>query len=174
MPGLGARLKQRSASACRCDGASALATGGQGRFAESWVCGVQMEQVLEAVLDRSQLRQEETVLWRLQLDVYVLDADGSLLDSCLLAAVAALLALRLPSVAQAEGDSVHPEQYLRMGALPLSTTFTMIGDHLLADPTAEEEAQAASLVSMTTDARGSLTGATSPHFIALHLAGMEA
>jgi hypothetical protein len=122
-----------------------------------------MEQALEATLDCSQLRQEEKASWRLQLDVYVLDTDGSLLDSCLLAAVAALLALRLPRAEQTIGDSSQPEQYLRMGSLPLPCTFATVGDHLLADPTAEEEAQAMSLMSVTTDARGSLTGAHMLH-----------
>lgn len=36
--------------------------------------------------------------WAVFLDIYVLDADGALLDVCLLAAVAALLGLHLPHV----------------------------------------------------------------------------
>jgi len=39
-------------------------------------------------------------VWVAYLDIYVLDADGSVLDACLLAAVAALASMKsLPSVA---------------------------------------------------------------------------
>jgi exosome complex RNA-binding protein Rrp42 (RNase PH superfamily) len=39
-------------------------------------------------------------VWLAYLDIYVLDADGSVLDACLLAAVAALASMKsLPSVA---------------------------------------------------------------------------
>ena len=55
------------------------------------------EVLLSGVLDVKQLQLKEGQAWKLFLDIYVLDADGCMSDLCLLAAVAALLGLRLPS-----------------------------------------------------------------------------
>ena len=46
--------------------------------------------------------------WVAYLDLYVLDADGGLYDAALLAALAALSALRLPHVVVDEDGKVHP------------------------------------------------------------------
>ncbi len=45
-----------------------------------------------------------TQVWALRVDVHVLDHDGNLVDACCLAALAALMALRLPQVTVG-GDS---------------------------------------------------------------------
>ena len=55
------------------------------------------EVLLSGVLDVKQLQLKEGQAWKLFLDIYVLNADGCLSDVCLLAAVAALLGLRLPN-----------------------------------------------------------------------------
>ena len=52
--------------------------------------------LLGGVLDVKQLQLKEGQAWKLFLDIYVLDADGCIFDVCLLAAVAALLAMKLP------------------------------------------------------------------------------
>lgn len=49
-------------------------------------------------MDWEDLAIDKSNAWTLFLDIYVLEADGALLDVCLLAAVAALLGLRLPCV----------------------------------------------------------------------------
>ena len=60
--------------------------------------GAQVKDVLSTgALSVKQLQLKEGQAWKLFLDIYVLDADGCILDVCLLAAVAALLGLRLPS-----------------------------------------------------------------------------
>ena len=46
-------------------------------------------------------------VWVLYLDLYILDADGSLLDACLLAAAAALRDVRLPAVQLTEDGNVE-------------------------------------------------------------------
>jgi exosome complex RNA-binding protein Rrp42 (RNase PH superfamily) len=47
-------------------------------------------------------------VWVAYLDMYVLDADGSVLDACMLAAVAAIASLRpLPSMAIDESGEVR-------------------------------------------------------------------
>ena len=53
--------------------------------------------LMSGALDPVQLQLKEGQAWKLFLDIYVLDADGCIFDVCLLAAVAALLALKLPS-----------------------------------------------------------------------------
>ncbi len=62
--------------------------------------------------------------WAVFLDIYVLDADGALLDVCLLAAVAALLGLQLPRVEVNDQGQVrhlpkaHPYSPLGVQMLP--------------------------------------------------------
>lgn len=53
--------------------------------------------LLSGCISTEQLLLKEGQAWKLFLDIYVLDADGAIFDVCLLAAQAALLALRLPS-----------------------------------------------------------------------------
>ncbi len=53
--------------------------------------------LLSACISTEELILKEGQAWKLFLDIYVLDADGAIFDVCLLAALAALLALKLPS-----------------------------------------------------------------------------
>ncbi len=62
-----------------------------------------MIQIRTALRTAGAVKLEELAIdkshaWAVFLDIYVLDADGCLLDVCLLAAVAALLGLQLPRV----------------------------------------------------------------------------
>ena len=45
--------------------------------------------------------------WMVYLDIYILDADGSLLDAALLAALASLASLQLPPVSIREDGQVE-------------------------------------------------------------------
>ena len=104
------------------------------------------------------------------LELYVLDAAGSLLDAALLAAVAALSDLKLPQAAvndsgnvmlkeagqQQEQPQQPPAVALRLRAVPLCTTCILYEGQLLTDPTAEEEALAACNISTAVDERGRL------------------
>ena len=74
-------------------------------------CAQVKDVLLGGALDPKQLQLKEGQAWRLFLDIYVLDADGCIFDVCLLAAVAALLALKLPKAElNEEGKvSMHPE-----------------------------------------------------------------
>ncbi|KAG0600530.1 hypothetical protein M758_11G041500 [Ceratodon purpureus] len=103
--------------------------------------------------------------WIAYVDVYCLDADGSLLDAALLAAVAALTHLQLPAVKVTEAGRVVPltsqnvdgdqeeeisekksedqivrsRQRLERRPVPIGLTCVKHKNHLLADPSAEEE-----------------------------------
>ncbi|KAK9813773.1 hypothetical protein WJX73_008734 [Symbiochloris irregularis] len=111
--------------------------------------------------------------WAVYLDLYVLCADGVLLDACVLAAMAALNALRLAPVdvtdagnvvaagndAMTDGTS-HPQQpyALSKQGTPLTLTCAVIDDRLIADPSSEEESLAATVVSTTVDGQGHVMG----------------
>eukprot|EP00891_Asterochloris_glomerata_P004633 jgi/Astpho2/4633/fgenesh1_pg.00067_%23_145_t len=109
-------------------------------------------------------------VWCVYLELYILDAAGSLLDAALLAAVAALSTLKLPqavvnnsgnvTLREAEQQQESPKQTpavpLRLRAVPLCTTCILYEGQLLTDPTAEEEALAACTISTAMDERDRL------------------
>lgn len=109
-------------------------------------------------------------VWVAYCDVYVLDADGSLSDVCLLATLAALQALRLPALEPegAGGAAVPaphdtPEGPAAPRALRLEPPLTpltcgIFGGALVVDPTAEEEALMDALVCLRVNGDGQLAG----------------
>ena len=116
--------------------------------------------------------------WAVYVDIYVLDADGSLHDVCLLAMAAALSTLTLqPAVVDEAGNVVRPEQVngssngatqqaqqrqrLQLGPLPVSLTCGLYGDKVIVDLTADEEKRVDSSVVTTVDATGDILGTVS-------------
>lgn len=86
----------------------------------------QVDNILQHAIDSQQLCiAEGKAAWMAYLDIYILDADGSLFDVSLLAAVAALQSLRLPQVAlNDEGTvvAVDPQEVKRSQLVPESTS----------------------------------------------------
>ena len=117
--------------------------------------------------------------WHLYLDVYCLDADGSLFDCALLAAVAALADVALPSLELREGGRLTalpagtPAAATLPGgaarrlalppALPVALTCGLYRQHCVVDPTWEEEERMHATITAAVDADGTL--------MALHKAG---
>ena len=107
--------------------------------------------------------------WNATVDVYVLDADGAVFDVVLLAVVAALLDVLVPGVTISKEGQAHrsaagekadtSESRLQLGAVPVSLTCCLYQDQVLADPTAEEEAVSAGLLTTVIDKAGRLYGA---------------
>ena len=93
-------------------------------------------------------------------------ADGSLHDACLLAVLAALSCLRLHAVTVDEGGQVvrtallpgGPLRQLQLGCQPVSLTCGVCLGRLVLDPTAEEEALAEALLTVTLDEHGAVRG----------------
>jgi exosome complex component RRP43 len=104
-------------------------------------------------------------VWVLYLDVYILNACGSLLDGCLLAAVAALRNTNLPAVhltdegnverGAAEDDedgsgspaaAAAADQPLQLSCTPLALTVGLYGQQQFIDPNHLEEEQMEALV----------------------------
>eukprot|EP00983_Pelagomonas_calceolata_P102827 1158849-Pelagomonas_calceolata.AAC.3 len=119
--------------------------------------------------------------YAVEADIYVLNADGAVFDAVLLAAVVMLRDLALPptkevtakegGASQAAGaGSVRvlteeeaaaagiPPVRLQLPLQPLAVTCCMYKEHLLVDPTAEEESVAGSTVSIVLDASAALHG----------------
>ncbi|GIL72003.1 hypothetical protein Vretimale_572 [Volvox reticuliferus] len=114
--------------------------------------------------------------WRASLDLYVLDADGCVLDVALLAALAALRNTCIPPVrttreghyvavtggqaggAGGEGVVDSSPTAIGLGRCPLSLTCCLYRGHLLVDPTADEERLAECCVSVVLDQHGRLQG----------------
>lgn len=120
-------------------------------------------------------------VWVLYLDLYVLNAAGSLLDTSLLAAVAALQDTRLPAVHMTEEGNVERDGLedvdaddidaaaaaadklktvpLPLHGTPLSTTCGIYKQQqLLADPDHEEEGLMAAKVTVVLDEKHDLLG----------------
>ncbi|CAA7012769.1 unnamed protein product [Microthlaspi erraticum] len=109
--------------------------------------------------------------WMSYLDIYCLDADGSLFDAALLSAVAAFSNLKIPVVAlndngrivaiNGEGEeesnaskkeAVNKEKRkLTLKNVPSSLTCILHKSYILADPTAEEESIMDTLVTVVLD-----------------------
>ncbi|KAH0555340.1 exosome complex component RRP43-like [Cotesia glomerata] len=97
------------------------------------------------------------LVWVLYCDLECIDCDGSLIDACIGALMAALSTLTLPEIsynAEAKTTVVHPtnRQPFTLKCLLSSTTFAIYDDDLLlADPTDEEEALALSKITIVMD-----------------------
>ncbi|KAF8065512.1 EXOSC8 [Scenedesmus sp. PABB004] len=116
---------------------------------------------------------EGQAAWVVYLDLYVLNAAGSLLDACLLAAVAALRDTRLPAVhvtdeGNVERDAASPGARggprARGAPLPLRGAPLCLscgvykGGQLVADPDHEEEALMVASISVVLDGDAALLG----------------
>eukprot|EP00741_Cyanophora_paradoxa_P016390 tig00020912_g15825.t1 len=123
-----------------------------------------VRQVLSSagVLDPLQLCiSERKAVWVLYVDIYCVDNDGGALDASLAAAVAALSNTTLPRVALSETGEVIKEaggarMPLTVAHYPASVSFAMVEGHVVADPTAEEEALATGAVTVCHDELGRL------------------
>lgn len=109
---------------------------------------------LARVIDRS-LREIKAValdqlvlepgkhVWRLFVDIYVLNHDGNLFDASMLAAMAALLSARLPVAVKTEdGYRVDRSRFTRVVPVNrrvVTVTLAKIAGKLVVDPTYEEE-----------------------------------
>lgn len=116
---------------------------------------------------------EDTLAWRLTLTIYCINNDGNTRDAALLAGVAALRSLRLPTVTPLDGDdevddgavaSVDERVMvpLQIEGYPLSVTFAIVGGRALVDPTLDEEEAADTTLTLLMSASGELRAALKP------------
>jgi exosome complex component RRP42 len=132
------------------------------------------EQAIELarVVDRG-IRESESVdlkklclingkkVWVLFVDVYVLDHSGNLFDASELAAMASLIVTKIPK-AKVEDEEVSLEskrQPLPLKNTSVSVTFAKIGNHILVDPSVEEENVMECRLTLATDREGHIVAA---------------
>jgi exosome complex component RRP43 len=132
-------------------------------------------------LDLGKLVVEEgKASWNLCLDILVLNMDGSVLDACVLAAMAALTSLKLPEVTtNAEGEVVKVSEtpknvervakrrrrnedevgQVEMRHRPFSVSLALQKDgRVLLDPSGEEELSSGCVVTVMIDEESNLHG----------------
>lgn len=150
-----------------------LARGRHSDLGETLSCRVQRVLDRTHVVDRDQLKIEDSpASWSIRVDINVLDTDGSVFDTVLLACVGVLSNVRLP----AQGDLVLDElqrvtrkkkrknegRSLRLNCFPVALTCGVLKQHVVADPTAEEEAVMKGFVTTVVDAKGDVLGEAAP------------
>ncbi|WCJ33467.1 Exosome complex component Rrp42 [Euphorbia peplus] len=155
-----------------------------GRPAEA--APVVSKQLSDTILSSNMIDLKELSLvsgkaaWMAYLDIYCLDADGSLFDAALFAAVAALSHLQIPIVSlnddgrivtmseedqegKSEKNPVNKEKRkLMLKSLPFSLTSILYKNYILADPTAEEESIMETLVTVVLDSSSRLVSFYKP------------
>ncbi|AEM39600.1 3' exoribonuclease [Pyrolobus fumarii 1A] len=101
-----------------------------------------LREIRAVALDRLVLEPGKAV-WRIYVDIYVLNHDGNLLDASMLASMAALMATRVPAVRRTgEGFAIERGRYT--GLLPINNrvvtvTVAKIGSRMVVDPSFDEE-----------------------------------
>lgn len=141
-------------------------------------------------IDRSTLCVETgKLVWHLRLTVYCIDDDGNLYDVVLLAAVAALRNVLLPSITMVDDSDVPSDASgnmevdfgapsadrfviaaasaertnpLQMDGFPLAVSFAVMDDKVLLDPSAEEESVADSRLTFILHPSGELRAVEKP------------
>ncbi|KAL6007249.1 hypothetical protein ACLOJK_032745 [Asimina triloba] len=155
-----------------------------GRPAE--VAPVISKQLSDAIRSSGAINLKELSLisgkaaWVAYLDIYCLDADGSVFDAALLSAVSALSHLQIPLVSvnddgrvftisgeQGEGKSAKEpvnkdRRKLTLGCIPFALTCILHKKYTLVDPTAEEESIMESVVTVVLDSSGRLVSLYKP------------
>ncbi len=93
------------------------------------------------------------------VDCSVINTDGNLFDTCSYASVAALLSCTVPKYeikdetpVLVEGGNSKPP----IKTIPVSVTMARIGDHIIVDPTADEEACMNARITITTNSEGNI------------------
>ena len=102
-------------------------------------------------IDLSSLFIEKDKVWRIFVDIYVLNYDGNLFDAGTLAVMAALLNTKMPRY---ENDAVVREgemPKLKIGSIVTSCTYAKLGDKIIIDPTGAEESVMDARLTVTND-----------------------
>ncbi len=101
-------------------------------------------------------------VWIVWVDLYIIDHDGNLLDASMIASLAALKTTRIPGF-KVEGDNVVVDKDATSGMLPLKEEavyvhIAKVGDHLIVDPSLDEEVVADSRIAFAVSRDGRIAG----------------
>lgn len=106
---------------------------------------------------RSLVIEEDRKVWSLELQVICLDYDGNFGDACLIAALGALNCATVPEVVLKDDLSSLDVEFtgrtkkLVLTCYPISSSYAILGDKVLADPSYEEETLSNGHISITWD-----------------------
>ena len=80
-------------------------------------------------------------VWKLFIDIHVLNDDGNLIDASGIGAIAALLNAQIPKYDEEAEEVIYTEKVgkLPVEKIPIPFTFAKIGNKILLDPCKEEE-----------------------------------
>ncbi|KAJ3658495.1 hypothetical protein Zmor_010230 [Zophobas morio] len=95
----------------------------------------------------------DKLAWCLFADLICLDLDGSLIDACMIALMAALKSVRLPVIdydpaLDNKQANLEHRKPLNITNIPSSTTFAKFDDKIVMDPTVDEEDLSTALITI--------------------------
>jgi exosome complex component RRP42 len=96
--------------------------------------------------------EPEKEVWIMFVDIHALDYDGNLFDAANIAAMSALKSAVVPAKRANKGED-YPLPVMHE---PISVTAVKIGEHILVDPTYDEEIVADARLTATTNEKGDL------------------
>lgn len=91
------------------------------------------------IIDMKKMFIEEDKVYGMYIDLYVLDYDGNYFDAASLAAMAALRNAKVPVYKDGKLVRDGSEKPLELKGDALEFTFVKIGEHILLDPSLDEE-----------------------------------
>jgi exosome complex component RRP42 len=125
--------------------------------------GIEMARVIDRGIRESKCMEVEKLciepgekVWRVNVDIHVLNHDGNLIDAGGLAAIAALMTTNIPKI---EDDRVlygEVDKPLEIKDVPIPITTTKIAGKLILDPSVEEEKAAEARITLTSTREGNL------------------
>jgi exosome complex component RRP42 len=87
--------------------------------------------------------KEGEKVWTVFVDIYSINDDGNLLDAAGIGAIIALKNAKVPKYDEEKGQVIYgewtDEKFPVTNVLPISLTAHKIGEHIIVDPTREEE-----------------------------------
>ncbi len=89
-------------------------------------------------IDLKSLVVAEDKVWGVYVDIYVIDHDGNLIDTAMIAATAALNSMRVPTYRD-EKVIRNETKPMKLTVIPTASTFVKIGDKIILDPSYAEE-----------------------------------
>lgn len=108
--------------------------------------------IRSSALDLAELYIEEGRVWVVFVDIHVLDQDGNLMDTSVLASTAALLTAKIPN----ERYELGEDRPLPMKDVPISATAVDLNGDILFDPNVDEESIASTGITLIHNKEGSL------------------
>jgi exosome complex component RRP42 len=120
-----------------------------------------LREIRAIALDKLVLEPGKHV-WRLYVDLYILNHDGNLFDASMLAAMAALMTTRLPAVVKTEeGYTVDRTRFTSLVPINhkvVTVTIAKLSNKLVVDPTYEEEQVADTRIVIAVSDDGRIAG----------------